>query len=138
VKTLRAAVALFLVLGSLNAMEKYWVAHEATLIVVGTLHPAFTFPWFDGWHVTGTIVVDEVLYGNKPGREIKFRYLCNWPQCRSWPPPQLTGQFIEKGLWFLRSVDRQTWDSSLCCGYLGFGFLSERPDFENYIRQNKH
>lgn len=123
--------------GQSSAIEKYWAAHEATLIVVGTMHPGPTFPWFDGWHLTGTIAVDEVLYGHLASREIKFRLVCNCP-CDPWPPLRLPRQFMEKGLWFLRPVDQLTWESSLRdCHYIGFGSLSQRSDFEHYIRLYK-
>ena len=47
-----AAIVAGLVLaqpGALFATEKYWIAHEASLIVVGTLRPKLAYPWFDGW-----------------------------------------------------------------------------------------
>jgi hypothetical protein len=70
---------------------------------VGTLRSGLTFPWFDGWHVTGTIVVDETLYGQRPAGQIKFRFVCDC-MCQYWPPPRYSLHFTEKGLWFLRPV----------------------------------
>ena len=69
-------MAIMLVPGFAAAEEKYWIAHEASLIVVGTLHPYPTFPWFDGWHLTGTIDVEEVLFGPQPGAHIVYRFVC--------------------------------------------------------------
>ena len=135
-RLLRTAIVLLLMAGRSSAIEKYWIAHEATLIVVGTMHPDFTFPWFDGWHMTGTIVVDEVLYGRRPARDIKIKFVCGCG-CQSWPPPRFTGQLTEKGLWFLRPLDQQTWQFSIGCPYIGFELLSQRSDFENYIRLYK-
>jgi hypothetical protein len=39
---------MFLIAGLARAEEKYWIARQASLIVVGTLHPQLTFPWLDG------------------------------------------------------------------------------------------
>jgi len=132
-----AVVAMVLTAGQSVAIEKYWAAHEATLIVVGTMRPGFTFPWLDGWHVTGTIVVDEVLYGHVSVREIPFRFICN-RLCPSWPPPpfnRLVGS--KKWLWFLRTTDQKTWESALGSPDGGFRDLSQRSSFENYIRLYK-
>src|SRR5947207_9261352 len=112
-RALPIVIGLLPILGQLNATEKYWAAHEATLIVVGRMHPGSTFPWFDGWHVTGTLVVDEILYGHVSAREIPFRFICNrlWSY---WPPPPFS-HFVrdEKWLWFLRTTDQRTWESAL-------------------------
>jgi len=129
-------LALFLVLGQLNATEKYWVAYEATLIVVGSVHPSLTVPWFDGWHVTGTIVVDEVLYGHRPTGEVRFRFVGGY-RCSGWSPPQFSRVSGDKWLWFLKTSDQKTWESSLGCPDAGFRDVSERRDFESYIRLYK-
>jgi hypothetical protein len=48
---------------------------HATLIVVGTFRAPWCLPWFDGWHCSGGIDVDEVLFGNfASGRRIAFRW----------------------------------------------------------------
>jgi hypothetical protein len=72
--TRRIAIAVLLLITTimLNATEKY-------SIVVGTLHPYPIFPWFDGWHLNGTIEVDEVLFGTKPPGPITYRGRANTP-----------------------------------------------------------
>jgi hypothetical protein len=35
---------------------------EADIIVVGTLHHDFRFPWLDGWNERGYIQVERVLF----------------------------------------------------------------------------
>jgi hypothetical protein len=64
---LRGLVVWLIVGGAplLRAVEKNWIAHEAKVIVVGTMHPNWPFPWIDGWHMSGRIAVDEVLYGSR-------------------------------------------------------------------------
>jgi hypothetical protein len=133
----KAAVAVLFLPHPMPATEKHWIAHEAHLIVVGALHPDFSFPWFDGWHTTGTIAVDEVLYGFSPSDPIEYRFV--WT-CGGlfWWPPRYTGQLKEKGLWFLRPAAEHTWTSSGGCPDVGFRSLSERGDFGEYIRLYKH
>ena len=132
----RLILVVLFVTVSACAVEKYWIADEATLIVVGTLHPHPTFPWFDGWHLTGTIDVDEVLIGARPPGRIAFEYVCGYSWCRNWPPPAFTGNLTAKGIWFLRPVDGGRWEPSIG-PWVGFATLNERADYENYIRRYK-
>jgi hypothetical protein len=122
--------------GTLGATEKYWGAHEASLIVVGTLHPYPIFPWFDGWHATGTIEVEEVLFGNKPPDHIPYRYIVNYSPhndlraiISGWP-----ASYREKGLWFLKPLDGHLWQGA---SDVGFAHIFQRRDFEEYIRRYK-
>jgi hypothetical protein len=135
---LSAGIALLLTACPLRAVEKYWIAHEAQLIVVGTYRPGFTFPWFDGWHLTGTIDIDEVLYGPSLTGRLNYRFVSKWDCTRPyWPPPRLDGIYTQKGIWFFRLTGRGTWIVANACSESGFRFLSQRADFENYIRLYK-
>ena len=86
---LRILSMLFLLGGSsasrLYGIEKDWFAHEAQVIVVGTYKPNPTYPWFDGWHLTGTINVSEVLYGPRMPHQITLKLVCEWRTCEWWP-----------------------------------------------------
>jgi hypothetical protein len=53
---------LAVVAGAMRGTGKYSVARGAKLIVVGKFLHGWTVPWFDGWHVTGMIDVEEALY----------------------------------------------------------------------------
>jgi hypothetical protein len=121
--------------GKTLAVEKYWIAHEATLIVVGTLHPGRTFPWFDGWHMSGTIDVEDVLFGPRVVGRIDYRLVLPFGEVtQRWPPPRFAPFFTAKGLWFLRPLDRGSWLPSFG---IGFADLSARRDFETYIHRYK-
>jgi len=50
-------ILVFFTSAPLQATEKYWGAHEAELIFVGTLHSMPSYPWFDGWHMGGTLEI---------------------------------------------------------------------------------
>jgi hypothetical protein len=121
-----------------EATEKYWIAHEAQLIVVGTFHPGHGFWWLDGWHETGTITVNEVLYGRPPAGQIEFRLTirCYNPWWSRWRPTHFMNQFTSTGIWFLRQSGDQIWEPANGCDS-GYRLLSQRPDFERYIRREK-
>jgi hypothetical protein len=131
---LTAAALLLTTAGTLNATEKYWVVHEARLIVVGTLHPNPIFPWLDGCHLNGIIDVDEVLFGIKPPSSITYRWSFKYP-----PSPLyidwralfgLPSYLKEKGMWCLRPLNDRTWQGSVGLGYVD---LKERADYEAHI-----
>ena len=122
-----------------EATEKYWIAHEAQLIVVGKFLPGRGFWWTDGWHETGTITVNEVLYGQPPSNQIAFRLTirCYSPWWNRWLPTHFMNQFSDRSLWFLRPLDDRTWEPANGCDS-GCRSLSQRTDFERYIRLEKH
>ena len=57
--------------------------------------------------------------------------------CQRWPPPIYPSYDLVQGLWFLRRIDENTWESSLSNFDLGFRFLSDRGYWEEYIRKYK-
>ena len=132
-----SAIAVSSTTPQVGAEEKYWIAREADLVVIGTVHQGATFPWIDGWHVSGTVEIAETLYGPRVPRVIEYRFLCRWNAlCRSWPPPRFARISPPRGIWFLRSSDHQTWRPAGNGGAdPGFRPLSQRQDFENYLRQ---
>lgn len=119
---------------SLRATEKNWIAHEAQAIVVGTLAPNPSYPWFDGWHLSGVITVDEVLYGTHIPRRIELRFIFKWRYLDLRQIPHFPEYMTQKGLWFLRRIDQST---STGTDGLGFQNLSERAYWEDYIRLDK-
>jgi hypothetical protein len=124
---------------SAAATEKYSIAHEAELIVIGTFQPGRGFWWLDGWHETGTITVNEVLYGRPPAGPIDFRLTirCYSPWWNRWRPAHYMNQFTSSGLWFLRRLGKQVWEPANGCDS-GYRRQSQRADFERYIRSEKH
>ena len=36
---------------------------SADVVVVGKLQSVWSYPWIDGWHSRGTIIVKEALFG---------------------------------------------------------------------------
>jgi hypothetical protein len=121
-----------------RAIERDWIIHEAELIVVGTLHPNTVLPWIDGWHMSGSVEVEEVLFGPSLRGPIPYRFDCttNWLKggnCTRWPPPRFPDGMLAKALWFFkRSGD--AWQPS---AGIGASDLSRRREVEDYIRKYK-
>lgn len=119
-----------------EATERYWQAREAQLIVVGCFSQDLTYPWFDGWHVSGTVTVDQLLFGSVAQRNIQYRFTCGWRVCKTWPPPRIADFFELKGIWFLRAADARVWEPP-GNGWIDPGVrrIEEQRDFEDYVRR---
>ena len=72
----------------------------ADVVVVGTLHDVWWYPWIDGWHERGTISVSEVLFGNV-NRKDELRFA--WEHSFGWDclRPDWTGAKGKEGVWTL-------------------------------------
>jgi hypothetical protein len=129
---MRSTIAVLIVAASaLYGTEKSTIGGLATLVVVGTLHPNPPFPWFDGWHFTGTIDVEEVLHGSISTKRLAYRLIESSPNRDFRMFPTAFRYFYRdlrtKALWFLNPIDAQTWRPSL---YFGCDELSESPYYE--------
>jgi hypothetical protein len=70
--------------------------------------------------------------------EITLRCACKWENhCQWWPPPRYPRFTTQTGLWFLRRIDPNTWESANGFSDSGFRDLSDRAYWENYIRLHK-
>lgn len=77
----RALTVIAALLVSAEAMERHWPVAKAELIVIGAFHPNRAMPWFDGWHVSGAIEVNEVLWGPANAQTtIQMAYVDPWCQ----------------------------------------------------------
>lgn len=127
---------------SVNAVEKHWFAHEAKWIAIGTFHKSSEFPWFNGWHVTGTITIEEVLWGVNLPQKISATLSCDcpwWSLRQCWPPPtsRYPEPFLKQGVWFLEAIDNQSRSVTLSCRDIGWRPLSSRGEWQDYIRKYK-
>jgi hypothetical protein len=43
---------------------------RANVVVVGTFRVAWFYPWFDGWHYSGAIHAEEILYGDRSANRV--------------------------------------------------------------------
>lgn len=141
-----AFIAVLLCAITASGMEKWWPAHEAELIAVGTLRSVHWSPSLNGLHVRGWIEISEILYGSERSRRLEFDdFICAWTgpsRCdlrailhnRNVP-----GEFAgHSAIWMLRRGDAGTWYSSpRAGGWFGHDDLSKRAEYENYVRRYK-
>lgn len=133
-----AALALSFAATSTGATEKYWLASQADLIVVATYSQKWVYPWFDGWHVSGSLDVHEILHGSTVPHQIRYQFRCGWAECRKWPPPRIAEIFGAKAIWFLRSEDRRIWEPPGNGGIdPGVRGIEQKHSFQEYIRKYK-
>lgn len=127
-------------------MERHTPVHKADLIVVGTVRDILPLPWFDGWHITATIDVKEVLWGPASrGQSLSFASLEPWGydlRTRlSNLRPRISSETAIRsgpGIWLLRKRPDTTWEPSLPeFGWPGWYPLNTRPQVENDIRDCK-
>jgi hypothetical protein len=86
---------------------------RADAIVVGKFGVDRCWPWFDGWHCSGAIRVEESLFGDrKPLDAVPFhwkeRYGANCFVC-----DQVSRLHGDRGIWFLTIPRRMAPGSSL-------------------------
>src|SRR5580658_8462304 len=95
------------------------------------------YPWFDGWHMGGTVQVHEVLYRRAAGAALELRHILKWPSDLRLLRGKITySEFLAReGLWFLNRVDRGFWQPA--AGFSGFEPIGARADYEDYIRRHK-
>jgi hypothetical protein len=80
---------------------------RATLIVVGTFRAPWCLPWFDGWHCSGGVEVNEVLSGNfAKGGTVPFRWEESLFRGDSGVCDRFTNLRGKRGIWLLRRDSR--------------------------------
>ena len=130
---LLVAAALLISAGFVSATEKHWIARNAELVVVGRLRIGSAIPWFDGWHLWGTIAVEEVISGPKIGKSVAYRFVCSG--CVMWPRPNFNWLEDRRGLWFLRQSGGGRWTTAgVDVGDPGYRSLEDNGDLIQYLR----
>jgi hypothetical protein len=113
-------------------VEKYWIARQATSIVVAQLHGVWSFPWFDGWHVRGKLTVSRVVRGRAyPGENLNLRFVCSC--CPRWPWPDMEPLSRNQGIWFLVPSKQGDWTSAGECSDPGYRRLSDLESFQKFV-----
>lgn len=123
----------------LGAVERQWLVRAADIIVVGRLRPIPSLPWADGWHMRGTVEVEEVLSGVGVPSKLSFRITRPFERGIGWwMPPRYPEFTLKRGIWFLRRVEVDVWESSLGFPDLGFRPVESRGEWIDAIRRYKH
>jgi hypothetical protein len=119
---------------SAGATEKLTIAAEAKMVVVGRLLDATRIPWFDGWHIKGDLLVEEVLFGSgeKAGSKLAYSFRCSC--CAMWPPPDVSATLKKPGVWFLAPRDGTGFTSAGSCSDPGWRPIETRGAFGALLR----
>jgi len=136
-RTLAVAGVILLVSGALVATEKYWIARNAQLVVVGRLKGASAVLRDDGWHITGTIAKEEVLFGPTGQKtDIAYHFACSCcPRSRR---PSLSMLSKGRGLWFLNKLSDREWESAGPeCGDPGYRGIELLEDMRSFLRSRE-
>jgi hypothetical protein len=128
------AILLLLFDCQLFSSEKYSIAGESDLVVVGRLTNYSSVRRDGGWHFSGTIVFEERLFGAVPSsRNLRYRFACTC--CPSLRRPSMHALANEKGLWFLLRVGRsEEWESAGSCSDPGYRPLTYLEDMRRFLR----
>jgi hypothetical protein len=115
------------------APEKHSRIDSSDLIATGRLTNFVAYPWFDGWHISGDIVIDRVLGTKVPltTREISYAFVC----CCSWSSIRELRRISEtSGIWYLRSKAGSWQPAGWSCGDPGYSPIRTRKDLEDLRR----
>lgn len=122
-----------LALQCVHGAEKGQIARIADAVVVGQLKAAWSFPWFDGWHVRGVLRIDKTLWGTaKQGDTVSFRFVCR--DCPFWPRPNIKQLENVTGVWFGVKNGSGAWEpAGVQAGDPGYRPIADLPYFERVL-----
>ena len=98
---------------------------NADVVLVGTLHRDFKFPWLDGWNERGHIQVERLLKG-QPGavQTVPFAWERDFRQLWCMTRPDWRGVVGRRGIWVLKR-DGSRYRADLFSGFIGVEQLGE-------------
>jgi hypothetical protein len=119
--------------GLLRSAEKYSIATNADLVIVGRFTDFDTVQQSRGWRLVGKLKVEESLYGRTPkGAILLFDFDCSC--CR---PEARRNEVMDickrKGLWFLRRSNQGWTSAGSGCGDPGYRPLEYREDMLRFL-----
>ncbi|MBI5083758.1 MAG: hypothetical protein HZB13_04065 [Acidobacteria bacterium] len=116
-----------------DGAEKYSIAAEAKVVVVGKLGHVKETAVVAGWRIEGTIAATKVIFGVAgDGRKMSYEFLCSC--CPKAKAPSVKMMTRQEGLWFLIPKGRG-WTSAGSCTDPGWRPLEERAAFEEFYRK---
>jgi len=77
--------------------------NRSTKVVIGTFKTGFHFPWFDGWHYSGRIDIEEVLYGGTLRTAITLQWKERYSSCLVCE--KKSAYDGKKGIWFVTKAN---------------------------------
>ena len=115
--------------------EKYSIASQAELVVVGKIENVTAYPWFGGWRFAGDIVPREVLFGRTDlGASIPYEFVCSC--CPFWPKPEFVKLTVTTGIWFLNK-SKGHWETAGNCSDPGYRSIVDLKAFRAYLSRRQ-
>jgi hypothetical protein len=125
------AIILLAAASAVCAEERYSSANSAEIVVTGKMKSLHVMPWFDGWHVWGTLEIEEVLAGNPHGKSLEYRFRACPIFSRIPDFSVLRGE----GLWYLKPGGPGVLvPYTGACGDPGFSSMTDHPDVIQFLR----
>lgn len=98
---------------------------RADLVVVGTLHHDFKFPWIDGWNERGHIDIDRILKGSFEQTKVPFAWERDFRAGWCLTRPDWRGAVGTRCIWVLTRNGNHYRAPSLFGGFLDLKYLQE-------------
>jgi hypothetical protein len=118
----------------LISTEKYWIARNAEIAIVGQFRDFTTARQFHGWRLTGSLIVEDSLYGLIPkGTRLPYEFDCS--DCPLDRRNDLKTICNRRGLWFLRRSNRAWTSAGSEPGDPGYRPFENRHDMLKFFRE---
>lgn len=123
-------------LGSVGAWgrEKGSLIPGADAIVCGRIERIWRLPWFDGWHLWGTLHVTQVVKGPvSVGAALPWQYVCG--KCGTADVLPIHSDIYSLSIWYLRRDRNNNWTSAEGPDDLGWRPIRDLPELLEVIRK---
>ena len=118
----------------LRGKEKWSLIPISDAIICGRMERIWRLPWFDGWHMWGTLRVERVLRGAVPERaELAYRFVCS--QCSISNVWQLHPDHFKLSIWYLRKETNGLWTSAESPDGMGQRPIGDLPALIEVLRR---
>ena len=97
----------------------------ADLVIIGTLHQDFKFPWIDGWNERGRIDVERTLKGSSKQGKLNFAWERDFRAGWCLTRPDWRGAVGRRGIWVLTRDGCRHRSPNLFGGFLDMEHLGE-------------
>lgn len=110
----------------LGGREKWSLIPSSDAIVRGRINRIWRLPWFDGWHLRGTLRVERVLKGNVQAGTV-FAYCFRCQKCGANDVWHLHADHYKPSIWYLRKDGSGGWISASATNDMGQRSIDELP-----------
>jgi hypothetical protein len=118
----------------LRAREKWSLIPGSDAIVCGRIERFWRVPWFDGWHMWGTIQVERVLKGRvREGDRLSYRFRCDHCDLRGmW---DIHPDLYKPSIWYVCKDGDGNWSSASDSYDMGQRPMQDLPGLIEVLRK---